>query len=427
MIKNLPDGQLADLVLETIDNFLIVNEPDTTFFDTLKAGADALISTNIINYLSVYMLDQESFEFQFKLAIPEEFGYVSYNLYPELVDSGVIGNSTSTGCYQKFNTTVEDKNYDIYIFPMIGNSGILGLMIVNIDNNTVTLNDHVIKLLCLFTRVIASKIEYFLIKEEEINTKKTLEQEVAFRTIKLMQSKKNIYDRIESMKTNLSTALPHEIRTPLNQIISSSDMLLKHSSMLESEEVNELLVFINDSAQRINKLMDKYILFAKLESIATDPIELYNLQQKITPSIESIMGTIIPNKFYVASRMDDLELTTFDTAVKMSEDLFYKIIEELTDNCLKFSEKGSHVSISCSMVNGKCRLEFVDHGIGMTEEQINGINAYIQFSREVREQQGAGLGLAIVRRIVTMHSGEFRIESEFGKYTIVRISLPIVN
>ena len=71
-------------------------------------------------------------------------------------------------------------------------------------------------------------------------------------------------------------------------------------------------------------------------------------------------------------------------------------------------------------------ISFIDHGRGMTPEQITTIDAYIQFERFKYEQQGLGLGLAIVRRLVNLHNGELTIESEYGKYTKFTIKLKVV-
>ena len=70
-------------------------------------------------------------------------------------------------------------------------------------------------------------------------------------------------------------------------------------------------------------------------------------------------------------------------------------------------------------------LTVLDHGRGMTTEQIANIDAYVQFDRKRHEQQGSGLGLALTKRLAELHGGELTIESILGKQTTVRVTLPM--
>ena len=72
-------------------------------------------------------------------------------------------------------------------------------------------------------------------------------------------------------------------------------------------------------------------------------------------------------------------------------------------------------------------LQITDLGIGFTEEQINAVDAYTQFEREINEQQGSGLGIAIVRRIIDLHNGKFEIFSKKGEYSTILLKLPIAK
>jgi signal transduction histidine kinase len=68
-----------------------------------------------------------------------------------------------------------------------------------------------------------------------------------------------------------------------------------------------------------------------------------------------------------------------------------------------------------------------DHGLGMTTDQIAKIGAFVQFERKRYEQQGAGLGLKIVTKIVEKYAGSFSIASTYNQGTTINIELPVGN
>ena len=117
---------------------------------------------------------------------------------------------------------------------------------------------------------------------------------------------------------------------------------------------------------------------------------------------------------------------TDPVSVKVAQDLFTKLVDELIDNAFKFSTAGTVVRVESSFSNGELTLSIADRGQGMDASQVAGIGAYSQFNRKSNEQQGAGLGLAIARRIVELHGGQFGIQSEPGVGTTVTVRLPAI-
>ena len=97
---------------------------------------------------------------------------------------------------------------------------------------------------------------------------------------------------------------------------------------------------------------------------------------------------------------------------------------ELIDNSLKFSPPKTAVSLATAVFNGTFTATVGNQGIGMTQEQINSIGAYMQFERKLQEQQGSGMGLVIAKRLTELYGGKLSIQSEPGATTQVTIRLP---
>ncbi|HUZ06110.1 MAG TPA: ATP-binding protein, partial [Candidatus Paceibacterota bacterium] len=109
------------------------------------------------------------------------------------------------------------------------------------------------------------------------------------------------------------------------------------------------------------------------------------------------------------------------------EGYFSKVVNELVNNALKFSEAGSSVKVKLAEIFNGVALVISDKGRGFSPDQIARIGAYIQFERKKQEQQGLGLGLTIAKRLMELHGGTLSIESEKGQGATVTAKFPKVR
>jgi signal transduction histidine kinase len=230
-------------------------------------------------------------------------------------------------------------------------------------------------------------------------------------------------NKIEELRMNLRHSLPHEIRNPLNVILGFSELLIKQTDQIEFPANYEMLNHIYSSGIRLKKLFENYLFYSQIELLISDPIELEIITKKVTPSSDLLIYDIA---FAVAGkykRISDLKIEIHDNSIQISQEYFMKIVEELLDNCFKYSPNNSIVKLSSSSDDKFFYLTFYDSGRGITAEQIKRIGAYVQFERSLHEQQGIGLGITIVKKIVELLGGKFSIESEIGKFTKVTVSI----
>jgi signal transduction histidine kinase len=121
-------------------------------------------------------------------------------------------------------------------------------------------------------------------------------------------------------------------------------------------------------------------------------------------------------------REGDLLLKIESASLLVPSENLAKITEELVDNAFKFSEPGKPVLLATEAANGRFVLTIADKGRGMQTEQISRIGPHIQFERHTFEQQGAGLGLFIAKRITELLGGQMHIDSKPGQGTTVKVS-----
>jgi two-component system sensor histidine kinase/response regulator len=230
--------------------------------------------------------------------------------------------------------------------------------------------------------------------------------------------------KLESLRQHLSTALPHELRTPLNGILGYADILRKQCDDLEPREVSQMAERIYRNGKRLNRLIENFLIYAQIEIVKMDYHKIEQLRKNKTPNVEKIIDTTACQRAYEAERTSDLVMNLLPGNVAMSPEYFTKLFEELFDNAIRYSKKGSPVEVETEHLDASYIIRIRDHGRGLTPEQIQSIGAYTQFERKVYEQQGSGLGLAVAKRLTEIHGGNLKLESEYGKWTMVAVSLP---
>jgi two-component system sensor histidine kinase/response regulator len=227
------------------------------------------------------------------------------------------------------------------------------------------------------------------------------------------------------LRKNIAYALPHELRTPLAGILGYAGILGMDCERLSPDDLSQIADHITKSGKRLQRVLENYLVYAQLEILGADPLELEALRNHIVGNTAEIVTQQAAQKAEEVQRTADLDLHVDNIALRISEGDLRKIVEELVDNAFKFSKPGSTVSIGTHRETDRFTLSIQDHGRGMTAEQIQNVGAYMQFGRMMHEQQGLGLGLVIARRLAELHGAKLQIQSEPDHGTRVNLTFPI--
>lgn len=251
-----------------------------------------------------------------------------------------------------------------------------------------------------------------------------LSQAIANQLEKQVRIEKQSQEKLDELRTNITRSLPHELRTPLQGILSLSEMLFNQYDALKADEIKGMVGQINQSAQRLSKLIQNFLMYAEIEIMAFDAERIEELQKSQTYSAKSLITGVAMQKAREVGREADLQVNLQDASVQIAELNLKKVAEELIDNAFKFSQNNTPVRVESNLRDNTFIVSVVNQGQGMSEEQIANVGAYMQFERKLYEQQGSGLGLIISKRLVQLHGGELTIESIPGKETKAQLTLP---
>jgi CheY-like chemotaxis protein/two-component sensor histidine kinase len=229
---------------------------------------------------------------------------------------------------------------------------------------------------------------------------------------------------IGELTGNLAVSLSHELNTPLNGIIGVIELLKDNIQDMEITEVREILSWADQSANRLNELTKKFLLYLQLEITVSQQKDLGTAQTRFSAA-DIKMALEIHSKSY--KRHEDLKFELEEATLSLPEKYLSILLKELVDNALKYSACGTEIQIKSQIIDGMLNISIHDWGRGMTAYQISRIDAFRQFDRKEHQQPGIGIGLKIVMKIVQLAGGHFSIQSVYKRETKVTIALPIIG
>ena len=252
-----------------------------------------------------------------------------------------------------------------------------------------------------------------------------LESAVAARLKKQQTIRQVAEKKLADLRSNISLALPHELFTPLSGIIGFAEIISSEPNNLQPSEISEIGRAIHQSAKRLYRLVENFLIYAQIELLAGDPQKVEALRQSQTGFVAEVLESRARQQAQEANRVADLVLALVPGSAAILEEYLKKIVDELLDNAFKFSEAGTPVQVTSLLTpEGYC-ISLSDHGHGMSQQHIANVGAYMQFERKFYEQQGSGLGLSISKRLAEIHGGTLSIQSVAGSGTTVTVTLPI--
>ena len=231
---------------------------------------------------------------------------------------------------------------------------------------------------------------------------------------------------IDELSNNITRALPHELRTPMTGILGLAELLKMQAGEMLPEEIKELSQSLFDSAVRMNQTLEKFWVHTQCLLLPHNQEKLSASRQMGSQEAHRIVKRIADELASSYHRAPDLVLTLTPLSIAISEQYLDQLLRQVMDNAFKFSAAGSQVVFFTTSENEMGLIILKDNGRGMSEDQINKIHTFMQFDRELHEQQGLGLGLMIAKRLTELHGGTIRVVSSPAKGTTVTLSFPLL-
>jgi signal transduction histidine kinase len=243
------------------------------------------------------------------------------------------------------------------------------------------------------------------------------------RSLELVRSAAHADERNKA-KTEFLANMSHELRTPLNAIIGFSDLMLKQTfGPLGDARYGGYVSDIHEAGGQLLGTVDNILDLAKIE---LGRMELHISDVRLADVVNEVVRSVAPfaaeHEVDIASELpEDLPVLVTDPGK------LRKCLVNLMSNAVKFSPLGGTVILSCHRLEaGWCQFAVIDHGIGMSPEEIPvALSAFRQVDGSLaRKFGGAGLGLPLAKALSALLGGRLEIESAAGSGTTVTVMLP---
>ena len=210
-----------------------------------------------------------------------------------------------------------------------------------------------------------------------------------------------------AMVGQMTATMAHEVRNPLSIIKATAERIRRKYG-----DGGELFDFIPDEVDRLDRLTRWYLDFAKPEAGERVAVSLTEIARE---SLDRLRKEAEAADVRLVGPLGDAEATC-----TVDRDRVLQAVINVVMNALQATPAGGEVSITVSEARDRSRIEVTDNGEGVPPD----VQSWIFEPFHTTKPQGSGLGLAVVRQVVTSHGGDVGIESAPGAGTIVWMEFP---
>ena len=239
---------------------------------------------------------------------------------------------------------------------------------------------------------------------------------------KSIESTNSELKRVYENQTRFFITLTHELKTPLSILLSNTDAVIDGHNGLKNESSDSLYENNKKQLLRMKTILNRLMVYAKIQ------MNDVQLDHKVH-HLKSIMAQLKEEFKEQADSMGiNLCINFSDFEEKyISGDilLLFILFRNLIDNAIKFNRPGGYVSVKYENREGKHVIKISDSGIGISNTQLPIIfdRFYQVDNKDNRQYEGAGIGLALAKEIITLHGGSISVESEDQKGTTFSVFL----
>ncbi len=227
---------------------------------------------------------------------------------------------------------------------------------------------------------------------------------------------------LNATKDKFFTFIAHDLKNPFNALLSISDLLVRNATEFSPEQVRYFARTIYNSSDQAFKLLENLLLWSKLQTGKIEP----NLVE-VKPSDLVYEVKLLCEPMYKTKDIKAIFDFSFDEQIMVDPEMIKSVLRNLFTNAIKFTYPQGTIKIETHSTENEVLFIVSDTGIGIESKHINKLfRIDNDLSRAgTADEKGTGLGLILCKEFVEKHGGKIWVESEVGKGSEFKFSLPI--
>ena len=225
---------------------------------------------------------------------------------------------------------------------------------------------------------------------------------------------------LNTTKDKLFSIIAHDLRTPFDNIIGLTELILENA--IDFEESEKYIKILNSSAKNTLILLDNLLNWAKSQTG-----QLNYIPKKIFIS-NVILEIIALNRLHAETKKISIVYSSStEIEVYADENMLRTVLRNLISNAIKFTNIGGKIHIYATLKQEHVEISIADNGIGINKEKSKMLFEIISNTTTVgtANENGSGLGLVLCKEFVNKNGGEIWVESEEGKGSDFKFTLPL--
>jgi signal transduction histidine kinase len=225
--------------------------------------------------------------------------------------------------------------------------------------------------------------------------------------------------KLSDLKSRFISGISHELKTPLSMLRLYAEML-ELGRVPDEKERRLFYKKLRQQAETMGDMLDEILDFSRLEA------EQQPLRKEPCPA-EEILEEAVEMLEASGSDRNKVTCSTVGSLPKLlcNRPSLVRAVYNLLDNAFKYSDSEQPVEISAARRNGMVEVAVVDHGRGISSEDLPHIFERFYRGETSKAVKGTGLGLSIVDTVVKAHQGRVEVESKPGRGSRFTILLPV--
>jgi signal transduction histidine kinase len=227
--------------------------------------------------------------------------------------------------------------------------------------------------------------------------------------------------QLNADKDRFISILGHDLKNPFNNILGFSEILSDKIESLNKDKIKDIAKNINKSAQITNKLLEDILMWARAQqgNIGFQPHEL-GLEDIFRNVIEVIKPSAYAKGISLSYPNSD-QINVYADA-----DMLKTILLNLVSNAIKFTYSGGTINITGEQTDSNVTISVSDNGIGIKPDNLAKLFdiSEVLTTKGTAKETGTGLGLLLCKEFVEKHGGKIWVESEVGKGSEFKFTLP---